>query len=57
MRTITTVLEYGEEKKHSVRYNHAAPATAALQSVYVSKKYLAKPYPPQIKVTIEEPTP
>lgn len=49
-------LVFGEEKKHSVRYN-AKPdeASPPLSSIYVSKAALPSPFPKEINLTLEWP--
>lgn len=49
------IMQFNEEKKHSVRYD-AAPGTVKpmLTSVYVMKTALPNPYPRSISVQIEE---
>lgn len=49
----TIVLAFGEEKKHSVRYNTTTLESPLLTSVYVSKDHLPRPFPQRIKVTVE----
>lgn len=50
------ILEFGEEKKWSVRYNEPkdTPAESSVaKSVYVQKSALPTPYPRKLKLTLE----
>ncbi len=54
--TKQTILEFGEEKKWSVRYNEPKDTKSedsVAKSVYVQKSALPTPYPRQIKLTLE----
>lgn len=53
MTPTTVILDLGEEKKHSVRYNSRL-RDAPVSSLYVGKSILPKPFPQTLKITIEE---
>lgn len=53
----TTILEFGEIKKWSVRYNEPQSTlveNAIARSVYIQKTALTEPYPRRVRLTLEE---
>lgn len=49
---LTTTLTFRAEKKHSIRYDNPYDS-AAIKSIYVMKDFMPKPYPREVKITLE----
>lgn len=50
----TSILNLGEVKKHSVRYNASEnDKDPVVTSIYIMKTALERPWPTQVKLTIE----
>lgn len=49
---LTTTLTFRAEKKHSIRYDNPDDS-AAIKSIYVMKDFMLKPYPREVKITLE----
>jgi hypothetical protein len=49
----TITLSFKDEKKHSVRYD-SPEKDAMISSIYIHKSALTRPWPKQVRVTVEE---